>query len=396
MNVFIVTGEKSGDIHAANLMKEMLKMQPDVKMYGTGGRMLKTIGQEQFVEIEKLESIGVLEALKNFRRLTQIGHDLLKKYKEIQPDLLILVDYPGFNLRFMAKAKKLSPNTKIVYYIPPQVWIWKYNRIYTIKQYADLVIPVLPFEEEIYKNEDIPVSYYGHPIIDNVTYQYGGAAEFNYAISNNKGKKIIGLFPGSRKKEIERNIEIYNQLYEYLERDYVFVVASVDISYQKYFTALDKHIKVLHGSTYDIIKYSDMIICCSGTVTLEVALLRKPMIIHYDMGLTLYVGLFITKLKMIGLPNIILNKKIMPELINSNFNIDNILKSMSYIERYKKHILKDLDELISMFPEKHPSHSIAKRILELFGITIQDTANNEEAIFASISHKTQQSKPING
>ncbi|UOD33802.1 lipid-A-disaccharide synthase [Deferribacteraceae bacterium V6Fe1] len=364
MKIFLIAGEESADIHGSNMIRHLKKMA-DFSLYGTGGTRLKSLGQEQYFDINQMTIIGLDEILKKSSLIFNMFKTLKNKLIEKNPDLVILIDYPGFNLRFAKIAKKLG--FKVAYYIAPQVWAWHYSRVKKIREYVELVLCILPFEEELFKKEGINAKYVGNPIIDNIMIKYKSKAEFKKDFSLDK-KITIGILPGSRRKEINNLMPEIIKAYETLKDKYDFVLArasNVDKSLIEHYTQ-NTSIKVLDDKNYDVMKYSDLLWICSGTATLEAAILQTPMILLYKVGkITEFLGRIVIKTNFIGLPNIIADKQIIPELIQGEMNSDNILHHTNQILKNEINIKDDLKQLSNYFLNLNPSENAAKEIYSL-------------------------------
>ncbi|MBZ4672568.1 MAG: lpxB [Deferribacteraceae bacterium] len=364
MKIFLIAGEESADIHGSNMIRHLKKMA-DFSLFGTGGARLKSLGQEQYFDINQMTIIGLDEIVKKSSLIFNMFKTLKAKLVEVNPDLVVLIDYPGFNLRFAKIAKKLG--FKVVYYIAPQVWAWHYSRINKIREYVDLVLCILPFEEELFKAERINAKYVGNPIIDNIKIKYSSKDEFikSFGLDN---KLTIGILPGSRRKEIDNLMPEIIKAYKNLKDRYNFVLAkasNVDKSLIEQYTE-STSIKVLEDANYDVMKYSDLLWICSGTATLEAAILQTPMILLYKVGkITEFLGRILIKAKFIGLPNIIANKQIIPELIQGEMNCDNILHHTNQMLGNMTTVKDDLKRLSNYFLNLNPSEIAAKEIYSL-------------------------------
>ncbi|MEF3255564.1 MAG: lipid-A-disaccharide synthase, partial [Deferribacterales bacterium] len=319
--IFLIAGEESGDIHGANMIRH-LKEMTDFSLYGTGGKKLKELGQHQYFDITEMTIIGVGQVISKFSFILNMFKVLRNKLIEVDPDLVILIDYPGFNLRFAKFAKEKG--FKVIYYIAPQIWAWHYSRVNLIKWYIDKVYCILPFEEDIFKKEGVNALYVGNPIIDNINFKYKSKDHFIRCYGlNNDNKKVIGLLPGSRKKEIMNNMPIFVEAINLLSDKYRFILAKAGSVKEEWIEPYlqNLNIPIVEDAQYDLMKYSDLLWCCSGTATLEAAIIGTPAIIVYKVsGISLFVLKKIIKNRWIGLPNIILNKTIFPELMNKDFN----------------------------------------------------------------------------
>jgi len=365
MKVFMIAGEESGDIHGSNLIHQ-LKELVDVSLYGTGGDNLKSLGQEQYFRTDQMTIIGLDGIVSNIPFIFRMFKTLEEKLEEIKPDVVILVDYPGFNLRFAKKAQ--AKGCKVVYYIAPQVWAWHYSRVHKIKKYIDKVLCILPFEEELFKREGINVTYVGNPVLDNMNYKFENRSKFCKYFSLDENKEVIGLLPGSRKREIAGLLPEMIKASKHFDDNFEFVVAKaagVDTNVIKEYTDNSK-VKIADNCTYDVMKYSRLVWVCSGTATLETALNQTPMILLYKVGfLSWFIGKMLVKTKFAGLPNIIEGREIIPELLQSDMNAENIInKTEMILSDYDKYT-KDIKKVSSKFDQIDPSKKAAEEIFSI-------------------------------
>lgn len=365
MKIFMIAGEESGDIHGANLIRQLQKLA-GVSLYGTGGDNLKSLGQEQYFSTEQMTIIGLDGIVSNIPFIFRMFKTLDRKLNEVKPDLVILVDYPGFNLRFAKKAQ--AKGCKVVYYIAPQVWAWHYSRVHKIRKYVDKVLCILPFEEGLFKREGIDATYVGNPVLDNMKYKFENRSEFCKYHSLDENKEIIGILPGSRKREIAGLLPEMIKASEYFKDKFEFVVAKaagVNPDVIAEYTDNSK-VTIAEDCTYDVMKYSKLAWVCSGTATLETALNQTPMILLYKVGLlSWFIGKMLVKTKYAGLPNIIEGREIVPELLQSDMNAENIInKTEMILSNYDK-FLQDIKKVSSKFDQIDPSKKAAEEILSI-------------------------------
>lgn len=351
--IFVITGEASGDILAAHLL-ERLSHELPINIYGTGGSNLKHIGQKQYYSIENFEIIGIDGLIKNSIKILKIYKNLLNKLEDINPDVVLLVDYPGFNLSFAKAAKKMG--FKIIYYVAPQIWAWHYSRIYKLKRYVDLLLCILPFEAEMFTKVGINAIYTGNPTLSRIKYTFSTKSDFFNSISLDMTKYTIAILPGSRKKEIENHMtEIVKAIA--LLKNYQFIICSyneyIHNLIEKYVKA-DKHIKIVDKLTHDSIKYADFAWVSSGTATLEAAIINKPMLIFYKTSYISYIlaKLFV-KIPYIGLPNIIAGKIVVPELIGNKMTSKNIINAFHTIKEHTRIQIKELEAIKETLHVQH-------------------------------------------
>jgi len=367
MKIFLIAGEESADVHGSNLVRHLKKMA-DFSLYGTGGTRLKELGQEQYFNINQMTIIGLDEILKKSGLIFSMFKTLKEKIIQVKPDVVILIDYPGFNLRFAKIVKKLG--LKVIYYIAPQVWAWHYSRIEKIKKYVDLVLCILPFEEDIFRKEGINAKYVGNPIIDNLKITCTSKDDFKRSLTLDK-QITVGILPGSRRKEINNLMPEIIKAYRLIEDKYNFVLARASNIEQELIDNYTKNtnIKVVENMNYDVMKYSDVLWICSGTATLEAAILKTPMVLLYKVGkITEIIGKIVIRTDFIGLPNIIAGKKIIPELIQNDMNYKNIIKYTNSILENKSSFNAELEKVSNYFLNLNPSANAAREIYSFLNI----------------------------
>ena len=340
-HIMVLTGEPSGDLHAGNLVKETRQLNSSIYFSGIGGTHLENQNVDLFYNIAKLSAMGVTEVLMQFGQIKK-AFDLFKEKLKINtPDLIILVDYPGFNLK-AAQFAKDHYNIKILYYITPKVWAWKKSRLKKIKKYVDHAALILPFEEKIYKKANIQSTYVGNPLMDE--YPENVSKPFfrsNHLLSKNKDSVTIGLLPGSRKAEIKNLFEIMIKAADLIHqhnRQVSFIVSQASSINKETIKAILKKNKknqlfqINNKPVKEIFLKSDLVIAASGTVTLEAALCCVPTIIIYRMSTISYrFAKLLVKIKYAGLANLIVNKEVMPELLQDDATPEKISKKALYM-----------------------------------------------------------------
>ncbi len=340
-HLMVLTGEPSGDLHAGNLIKEINKLAPFLYISGIGGPHLQRQKVDLFFPISKLSAMGITEVLAQLGQIKEAFDSFKKKIRENKPDLIIVIDYPGFNLKAAQFAKE-KYNIPVLYYITPKVWAWKKSRLKQIKAFVDHAALILPFEEKIFHKAKIPATYVGNPLMDeypdHVTKPFLRSAKIkgNGAPIKIGKKMIVGLLPGSRKSEIDNLLKVMIKASHLIrqKKDYVKFIISRAESVQ-----VKQIIHVLHqcghpdlfeihaGSVKDIFKKSDLLIAASGTVTLEAALCCVPTILVYKMSaISFRIATLFVKLDYVGLANLIVNKQIMPELLQDKATPESISK----------------------------------------------------------------------
>lgn len=369
MKFFIIAGEASGDVHGANLAKELFKLYPKASFYGTGGVNLKALGQKQYFTDRDMAIIGFVEVFKKLPFIFKMFSTIEKAIVEEKPDAVILIDYPGFNLRLAKKLKKYS--IPVIYFVAPQFWVWHYSRIFTLKNYCDMVISIFPFEMPYFEKEGVNAYYVGNPIIDNFKFRFENKEEFLKETSFKGDRKIIGILPGSRKKEINLLMPAFmDAALEYDNIDFVISKAdNIDKDLLMSYVKEKSNIKVLEKAQYDIMKYSDFIWACSGTVTLETAVMERPMIIVYSASkINVFLAKKLSNLRTIGLPNIMAGYEFLPEVHCIG---EGSAKKELIITAYNKaldnldNIKSELAKISQQFIGKTPSKTAAKLIYDL-------------------------------
>jgi len=325
----IVAGEASGDIYGADLVREAHKLDPQLHFFGIGGQRMREAGAETLIDSADMAVVGLVEVLKHFDVIAAAFRKLKQILLNEPPVLLILIDYPGFNLRLAKIAKKAG--IKVLYYISPQIWAWRQGRVTKIARLVDHMAVILPFETPFYEKAGVPVTFVGHPMLDLVnvtTVRSAAAASFGL----DPDRQIVGLFPGSRKSELERLLPVIVDAAVKLkerfpELQFILPLASTlsqsDIA--PLFTAADLDVCITHERIHDMIRACDAVISVSGTVTLEIALVGTPMVIIYKLSpLTYQLAKRLVKVPNIGLCNIVAGETVVQELIQDDANPEKI------------------------------------------------------------------------
>lgn len=316
--LMVVSGEASGDLHGGNVIQRLKLLRPDLEIIGTGGDIMAAAGARLFYRVEDLAVIGFSEVLKVYKYIKAVFDDLVRKLDEEKPDAVMLVDYPAFNLKFAAEAKKRG--IRVIFYIAPQVWAWKKNRIHKLKALVDELIVLFPFEVEFFKKEGMKTHCFGHPLLD-IAESTLDRQDFIQKWKLSAEKKTISLLPGSRKNEIAKHLPLLCETAAQLtsEHDdiqFIYPLAPTvnNASVAPLLTHKSPAIKLIEGDTYNAVAHSDLALVTSGTATLETAILKTPLIVIYKSSLITYlIGKYLLRIKVIGLPNIIADREIVPE-----------------------------------------------------------------------------------
>ena len=365
--VFIITGEYSGDIHASNVAKKLYELNPDIEIEGIGGENLKSAGVKLFSDQKKMGAVGIsFGIIFNHIILGKKVVDYLTK--EFKPDLVLLTDYGAFNLNVAKFLKKAG--IKTFYYIPPQVWASRKWRIKTIKKNIDEVLCIFPFEKEMYESYGIKTHYCGHPLVSQLPPKTDRDAFFE-KYNLDKNKKLVAVFPGSRKFELKQLMNVFVKTAQNLEKlhpDIQFVISHApnlpDEVFDKYLRNTDY--KVIKGDNHALLSVSNALILASGTVALEAAMYNTPMIIAYrGPWLFYFIYLLVRCIKMVSLPNIISGKIVVPEIIQKDVTVQNItyeIERILYDNDYRINYINQLKQVSTLLSDKVSSTEAALEI----------------------------------
>ena len=367
MKYYIIAGEASGDLHASNLMKALKQKDQNAEFRFWGGDLMQKQGGNLVKHYRELAFMGFLEVVQNLGTILSNIKFCKKDILENKPDVLILVDYPGFNLRIAKFAKELG--IKVVYYISPQLWAWKEGRVETIKKYVDEMLVILPFEKDFYKKHQVDAHFVGHPLLDAIEgLQPIDIQEFKKGNNLNK-KEIIALLPGSRKQEISKMLELMLSVRNDFQ-DYQFVIAgapSLDKNFYEQFVDADVHF--VSNRTYDLLRCSKAALVTSGTATLETALLNIPEVVCYKGSRISYeIGKRLIKnIKYISLVNLIMDREVVTELIQNELNTKNLVEELNKILNTEKRtqVLNDYEVLRTKLGGSGASQNAAEIIINL-------------------------------
>lgn len=366
MKYYIIAGEASGDMHAANMMKELKKLDSEAYFRVWGGDRMAEQAQELAKHIKETSFMGIFQVVQNLKTIKRNFRFCEEDITKFQPDVFILIDNSGFNLRMAKFVKEQGLKTKIFYYILPQAWAWKRKRVHTIHQWTDRIFSILPFEQAFYKSYGYDIDFVGHPILDSLAQKKPllmDKADFRskHGISD---KPIIALLPGSRKQEIIGNLSRMLKVLPHFP-DYEFVIAgseTIDLSlYEQY---IEGKTKIVFGATYDILNNSHAALVTSGTATLETALFNVPQVVCYKAGFFTYHLLKrIVSIKFICLVNLILDKMVVQELIEGDLNEKRMVRELMLILNGAKR--EQTLEDYQLLREKLGGPGASKRVAEL-------------------------------
>ena len=348
MKYYIIAGEASGDLHASNLMKSLKKVDPDAEFRFWGGDLMQAQGGDMVKHYRDLAFMGFAEVLMNLRTILGNISFCKKDISAYKPDALIFIDYPGFNLRIAKWAKEEGYDTH--FYISPQIWAWKENRIKAIKRDVNHMYVILPFEKDFYENKhDYPVHFVGHPLIDAITNRKNTDVKKFKAENNLDDRPIIALLPGSRKQEISKMLEVMLSITQDF-KDYQFVIAGAPSQETEFYKPYLKktNINLVMNKTYDILTCAHAALVTSGTATLETALFKVPEVVCYKGSyISYHIAKRIINLDYISLVNLIMDREVVKELIQGEFNSDSLKIELKKIleEKNRERIFKDYYEL---------------------------------------------------
>lgn len=363
MRYYMIAGEASGDLHGSNLIKELKALNPLIDIRGWGGDKMQEAGATIVKHYRELAFMGFAEVIKNLPAILRNFKTCKEDIESYNPDVLICIDYPGFNLRMASWAKQKG--IKVIYYISPQVWAWKEKRVRIMKKCIDKMLVILPFEKEYYQNKwNWDVEYVGHPLAEVVD-----RFKNNYNASSISDRPIIALLPGSRKQEIKEKLPVMLEMSNHF-KDYQFIVAKAPGADESFYNELlSKYpgVRYVTGKTYELLQQATAALVTSGTATLETALFGVPQVVCYKGAwLSYQIGKRLVNVKYISLVNLIMDRPIVKELIQDDFNVKQLEASLSEIltENKRQELAKEYKELREVLKQGgNASEKAAKSIV---------------------------------
>ena len=366
--IMIVAGAQSGDLHGSNLVRAMHRIDPDLRFYGIGGRKMREAGVELIADAADMAVVGLTEVVGKLGMILGVMRRMKLALKKLKPALLILIDYPDFNLRLGKAAKKNG--VRVFYYISPQIWAWRKGRIHKIKEVVDKMAVILPFEEQVYRQVSMDVSFVGHPLLDVVKTKYARQEALS-KFDLQDGITTVGLLPGSRKGEVSKLLPVMLKAARILMQSrppVQFILPLADALDRDFVEEMIRQesvpVRVVPNEIYDVIGVSDIVVVASGTATLETALLGTPMVIIYKVSpLSYYVGTKVINVTHIGLANLIAGKTIVPELIQDDANPNRIAAEVIGIladESRMQSIKEELNQIIEKLGSPGASEKAAR------------------------------------
>lgn len=351
MRYYVIAGEASGDLHASNLIRELVQLDQDAVVRGFGGDLMENSGMQLVKHYREMAFMGFVPVLLNIRTIRRNMKICEQDLVKFSPDVLILVDYPGFNLRMAEFAK--GKGIRTYYYISPKIWAWKQGRVKKIKAFVDEMFTILPFETEFYRKHNYEVNYVGNPVLDALTANPGQASFSDFCRENQLSEKpVIALLPGSRLQEIRSLLPSMLKAAIVFPRFQVLITAAPNIGEEVYTPLIgDYPARLIRGKTYEVLRHARAAVLASGTVSLEAGIIGCPQVVAYTMAgglLTQMIGRRLIKVKWASLVNLILGREAVKELIQINFTIDKIRTELDRVlndQAYRTEILESYAEL---------------------------------------------------
>lgn len=373
VSVFISAGEHSGDMHASGLMQQLKVQMPDanVTFYGLGGDMMTAVEMDPLYHVRDLATVGFTDVIKKYGFFKNAIKESAEFIKQKNPDVVILIDYPGFNIRLAESIRKFYTK-KIIYYISPQLWAWHESRVNKIRKYIDLMLVVFPFEVDFYGKHGVKAEFVGHPLVKKIS----EFRELNPKITGTGGVKRITLLPGSRKDEIKTHMPVLIEAMKMLKKSVnAEVFISIAPGMESHFDEFKETISgftLSEESSYRLISESDLVLTKAGTSTMECTLLQVPYLIFYrTYPLNYFILKPIVKVDKLGIANILLEKSAVKEFIQNDFTAENLAAESLKIltdDAYRTRMLGDLRKIWDTLGSKDASSNAAALIIERAGL----------------------------
>ncbi len=363
--LFIISGEASGDLHGANLIKALKQRNPNLVIEGWGGDLMKAEGMKLQKHYKELAFMGFIEVLMNIRTILMNFKRCKAQISSFKPDAVIMIDYPGFNLRMAKWTKKKG--IKSLYYISPQIWAWKQNRVHQIKANVDRMYTILPFESGFYKKFNVEVDYVGHPLLDEISNRKSLDVEQFKKKNNLSHKPIIAVLPGSRTQEIKRLMTVMLSAAKAFPNYQIVIAGAPGKTKPDYEAYLNDSVHLLFDQTYDLFKAAEAGWVTSGTATLEAALHRMPQVVVYKTSNISYqIAKRLVKIKYISLVNLIMDQEIVKELIQKEANTQALISGLKPLLKggnSREKMISDYDRLIEKLGSSGASEKTAELML---------------------------------
>ncbi len=371
----IVTGETSGELYGALLAESLKKRLHHLHLIGIGGERMKEAGVELISGIAS--AFGIAEAVSSINAIRETFRKATGALERHKPDVLVLIDYPDFNLKLAREAKK--HNIKVLYYVSPQVWAWRKGRVKKIAALVDRMAVVLPFEEEIYRNSGLDCEFVGHPVFDEIQDTSNDKREIRKELGMEEDRPLLSLLPGSRPHELNRLLPVLLETAREFSQSFrnfqLFVPLAPNTDVQQYSHIIDRlkqeGVVINKGESLKVLAASDLAVIASGTASLQAALLGVPMVVIYKLfPLTFWIGKLIVRIRHISLVNILSGREVVKELLQSDVthqNINDELREILLNKEYKENMLKAYDNIREMFSGKRASERVAEMVVEMAG-----------------------------
>ena len=379
MKYYLIVGEASGDLHASNLMRALKERDSEADFRFFGGDLMSAVGGTRVKHYKELAYMGFIPVLLHLRTIFANMDKCKQDIVAWNPDVVILVDYPGFNLKIAEFVKKHT-DIPIYYYISPKIWAWKEYRIKNIKRDVDELFSILPFEVDFFKGHQYPIHYVGNPCVDAVdAFQKENVESFAEFMKDNSlnDKPIVALLAGSRKQEIKDNLPKMLEAARPFVGECQLVLAGapgIDPAYYQQYVREDVPLKIVFGQTYRLLQQAKAALVTSGTATLETALFRVPQVVCYYISMGKLVSFLrrkVLKVKYISLVNLVANKEVVRELVADTMKVDNVraeLDALLHDEDYRNAMLKEYDRMIKILGPAGASHQAASKMIELLSV----------------------------
>lgn len=369
--IMIVAGESSGELYGSLLARALKKRWPNIRLIGLGGERMRDEGVQLISGLS--HSFGLIEVLSSLKTLRDAINKAKRAIDDLRPSVCVLIDFPDFNFRLGFYAKKKG--IKVLYYVSPQVWAWRKGRVKKIKEIADRIALILPFEEEIYRALGIEAEFVGHPALEEIMDK---SMEHRQDSAPNN-RPTIALLPGSRPNELRRHLPVFNDLVDMIKKDFedcsiiLPFAQNLNLSlFERELMSLeDKGVEIIRGDAIRVFQLADAAVITSGTATLQAALMGVPMVVIYKLSLLTYLlGRLILKVRYISLVNILSGRGVVPELIQEKARPEFIMEELKRLLRdsnYRDSMIKDLNNLKGLFSGKNPSLRVTEMIGEMAG-----------------------------
>jgi len=353
-SVMIIAGESSADLHGSELVEELSLRCPNLQLFGVGGPKMRSGGFEALIDAESMSLAGLTEVFFALPRMFRYMRLLLRAAIRRRPAVVVLIDLPDFNLRLAKRLKKY--NIPVIYYISPQLWAWRKGRVEQIKKYVDRMLVILPFEKEFYDQAGVPVEFVGHPLVEELPLKPDPEAARRKLGISPGSKPVIALLPGSRKKEVSRHLPIMLRSVQLLKKRYPSLISVLPVAntiepalVQSLVHAADVEVQIIQEQSTEVISAADAAIVCSGTTTLQTALLARPMVVVYRVSWLSYLVLKrLVKVAHIGLVNLIAQRRLVPELIQNSFTPENVCDEITFFLEHQSDtalLTRELEQL---------------------------------------------------